>query len=174
VRSRPAGSLKRNGRCSRSPTPGNPDVCGGSLKVRPRKDAEREDQAGRRRHVQSRCKGAFAGERSAGDVRDIFREENQAVSHVTLDVPEQAPLDTGAEPVADDKDVDRDEEKDALEDENDGGVCRDYVGLMSGLSGFLSARTYSVALPFLPCFEENTPRAKIVRDPAGQSDQLYR
>jgi hypothetical protein len=51
---------------------GSPDVCGGSRKVRPDKDAEGEDQAGRRRHVQSRCKGAPAGEKSFDQVIDIF------------------------------------------------------------------------------------------------------
>lgn len=91
------------------------DVCSGLLKIYIQQDAESDEQECRRCNVESRCKSAATGDRPAGDEIDVPGEKNETIAKVTLQVPEQFPLNSGSEPVTDDKDVDRDKEENALE-----------------------------------------------------------
>jgi len=111
------------------------------------------------------ARALLAGERPVGDVPDKTGKEDQAVPDITLDVPEQAPLDTGAKPVADDVDVDPRKRMHWR--------MRMMEGV-SGLSGFFFTRTYSVALPFLPCFKKIPFVQRSFEIPHEQSDQSHR
>jgi len=66
--------------------------------------------------------GTFPSQNTSQGVREIPVERDQAVSQVALLVPEQRPLDTGRQPVADDIDAERDREQQELDDKKKPGL----------------------------------------------------